>query len=353
MFSSPSSLSHVLLRAKFTRLSKLYSDPPNPYSPPSHASLRNARILEVYHMGIALCDAHICSAAAIQDLVLTRISAILKEAVDQSSAPGGLGVEGEEMSEDATSQGQQQQQQQQQQERDEEENTEPETTLETEQQRPPTFTNDENDDDDDEDMQDEANQTTASSSHSSPTKPSHSLHLYPTSQPLIRHSHTIEYEKEPPLFKIWQDPPSPSSELTTTTSTTTIFRPIAPRPPHSNSINPACDQVTAALAADRRTPPLHSPLSPKDMSFQQVRREFQRALDGYNSVHGTELRSIDEYEIREALREGIERAGAPEEGITPEMLWYEIETSILKSARRERERQDRVEEEDEAMARAG
>ena len=71
-------------------------------------------------------------------------------------------------------------------------------------------------------------------------------------------------------------------------------------------------------------------------------------------MHGTELRSIDEYEIREALREGIERAGAPEEGKTPEMLWYEIETSILKSARRERERQDRVEEEEEeARARAG
>ena len=133
MPSSPSSLSHVLLRAKFTRVSKLYSeDPPSPYSP-AHAFLRNARILEVYHMGIALCDAHICSAAAIQGLVLTRISAILKEAEDQSSAQGGLGMEGEEICENATSHGQQQQ-------RDDEENIEPEIKLGMQPQHPQTST---------------------------------------------------------------------------------------------------------------------------------------------------------------------------------------------------------------------
>ena len=199
------------------------------------------------------------------------------------------------------------------------------------------------DDDDEDDMQDEADQDTE---HNKP-----SLSLNPTGQPLIRPSHTIEYENEKPLFKIWQDPPSPSSSklTTTTTTTTTMFRPIAPRPPHSNSTNSPCDQATnggSGALADRSTSPLHSPLSPKGMNFQQVGREFQRAFDGYNHVHGTELRSIDEYERREALREGIERARAPEEGVTPEMLWYEVERSVLKSARVERKRQDRVEEEE-------
>ena len=112
---------HSTLRAAFVRMSKSYPDHPDP-SPYLHEVLRNARILEVYHLGIELCDVHICSTMAIQDLILTRVSAILDEVEDELSASGGVGLEGEEAFGYATQEGQQQQQQQQ---TSDEENTDP------------------------------------------------------------------------------------------------------------------------------------------------------------------------------------------------------------------------------------
>jgi hypothetical protein len=123
------------------------------------------------------------------------------------------------------------------------------------------------------------------------------------------------------------------------------FRPpvtIEPRP--ASALPRSAEEATGAFASPFTLPnPLQSAI-PLGYTFRDAEKEFRDTLDGYAEQYGHEEASLDHFEIKEALEDGIKQARRPRIGLMPLELVDTIEERVMMSARRERDRRERSDE---------
>jgi hypothetical protein len=72
--------------------------------------------------------------------------------------------------------------------------------------------------------------------------------------------------------------------------------------------------------------PLRSPtrITPP-LTFRDVERDFIETLEMYGEEYGDEEASLDHFEIKDALEDGIRQARRPRNGLKPQQLADEVE----------------------------
>jgi hypothetical protein len=182
----------------------------------------------------------------------------------------------------------------------------------------------------------------------SPIRESHESEIDTRASTVVLQGHAIDHEIRRAPIDVFEDSDADEEDSPPRSRRLRLpYRPLVSIAPRPASLSPrSAEAATGAFASTYqiRNPLRRSPDSPELLSFRQVEREFQETLDGYGERYGgKEEASIDHFEIKDALENGIREARRPHKGLTPQQLWDDdVERTVLVSARQEKDHRERM-----------